>query len=106
MTWIGRVDFVEPGHDDLCFVNAIGKQSALARTASSPGKAAAATAAAATATAASAAASAASSAAAASATPGHLDAALGRQVFLVEDVECRQTDVGDFLVTERYFVGR
>jgi hypothetical protein len=32
--WIGRVDLVEPGHDDL--VKVFGKRSGLAKAASSP----------------------------------------------------------------------
>jgi hypothetical protein len=76
------------------------KAAGLAVTASAPGCAAA-TAAAAT-TAASAASATATASAAAAATPGYLHAILGSsRVFLVEHIERRQADVGDFFLTER-----
>jgi hypothetical protein len=83
-----------------------GRRSGLAPAAGAPGRAAgtaapedsAASAAAAATTAASATATA---AAAASATPGYLDAVTsGFRALFVEHIECRQTDVGDFLFTE------
>ena len=90
-------------------------RSGLAEAASSPRQTAtAATAAASPAAATTAAASAAPAPAAATAasttaaaSPSYLYAALGlRGVLLVEDIEGRQTDVGDFLFTERDFVTR
>ena len=107
---IGRVEPNQPGHD-LASVNVIGAPS-LTDTANAPRQAAAAAsaaaaAAAAAACAAAAAASAATSAAApaaaaaASAASGKLFAESGRSsVFLVENVERAQADVGDFFLIE------
>jgi hypothetical protein len=110
--WIcrrGRVDLVEPGHSNPWLVNTIAERSALANAASAPRQAAT-TAAAAPATAKAAATSAASAAAASAtpaaaattaAAPGFLnEAARPCNVLLVEHMERRQADVGDFLVTE------
>ena len=124
---IGRVEPHQPGHD-LASVNVIGapsladaanspRQAAAAASAASAAAAAAACAAAATASAATSAAAPAAAAAAASAASGKLFAESGRSgVFLVEDVERPQADVGDFFLTEsdlgrggiprRYICGR
>ena len=84
----------------ISVVTVSGKLTALAEAAGAPGSAATATA---TATAASATTAApATTAASATATAGHLHAALGRRnVLLVEDVERRQADVGDFFHAKR-----
>jgi hypothetical protein len=90
-------------------VTLVAKIFDLTDAAITPGPAAAAAAAAATATAATAspAASAATSAAATSTTPGDFFAELMCcSVFLVEDIERRQADVRDFLLTEKDFVSR
>jgi hypothetical protein len=47
----------------------------------------------------------ATTAAVAAAASGELDARLWR-IFLVEDVECAQANVGDFFLAESYFVTR
>jgi hypothetical protein len=87
-------------------VTFVAKGFDLTDAAITPGPAAAAAAAAAAATA-SPAASAATSAAATSTTPGDFFAELRRcSVFLVEDIERRQADVRDFLLTEKDFVRR
>jgi hypothetical protein len=87
-------------------VTLVAKSFDLTDAAITPGPAAAAAAAAATATA-SPAASAATSAAATSTTPGDFFAELMCcSVFLVEDIERRQADVRDFLLTEKDFVSR
>ena len=79
------------------------KAARSAQAAGAPGSAAAAAAATATATPATAAATA--TAATTAATPGDLNAALGgSRVLFVEDVERRQTDVGDFFLTECYLM--
>ncbi|MGC2410503.1 MAG: hypothetical protein WA441_11050, partial [Methyloceanibacter sp.] len=45
--------------------------------------------------------------AASSPVSGKLYGGLGcSNIFLVEDIERRQTDIGDFLFTESYFVAR
>jgi len=76
------------------------KPSASAGTASAPGEAAATAASATPATPATATASAATATTAAA--PSYLNATLRScAVFLVEDVELRQADVGDFFLTER-----
>jgi len=81
-------------------VNVGEKRSGLARAAGAPREAAASAADAASATSATSAASA--TAAATAATPSYLHATLGRfAVLLVEDVEGRKADVGDFLFAER-----
>jgi hypothetical protein len=89
-------------------VNVLGKCTDLADAAISPGPAAAsATATAPTASPAAPAAAAPAAAATAAATPSEFFAeprCCG--IFLVENVECRQTDVRDFLLTEKDFVGR
>jgi hypothetical protein len=102
---IGRVDLVEPGHDDLC--NAVRNERGLAKSASSPRSAAARAAARATPATATTSAAPATSATAAAA-PGYLDAAAN--VFLVEEMERCQADISDFFVAEsdglsRYIVG-
>ena len=107
ITWIGRVDVIEPGQRPT-FVSVMEEPSALAKAASSPGRAATAAAASA-ATGATAAATATTTASATAATtaatPGKLYAALGRRsVLLVEHVERRQAHVGDFFFTKRYLV--
>jgi len=91
----------------ILFVNVVGKCTDLAVAAISPGPAAASATAAAHA-ASPAAPAAAAPAAAAPATPGSdFFADLRRcSVFLVENVECRQADVRDFLLTEKDFVSR
>jgi hypothetical protein len=101
---IGRVDLVEPGHDSI---NQRWRTIGLAPAASAPRSAAAApthsasAATAATGAATSTTATAATTATTTSATPGHLDAFTSRfRAFLVEHVECRQADVGDFLFTK------
>jgi hypothetical protein len=82
--------------------NVIGQRSGLAEPASTPRQTAA------TATAATAAASATTAASAAPATPAaaaaacFLYAALGRRgALLVEHIECREADVGDFFLAKR-----
>src|ERR1700675_2992239 len=104
MDWPGRLCRTRPRR--FMLVNVIGPWSGLARAAGPPRPAAAAASYAAAYTAsATPAASATSAASAASATPGHLYAALGRcRVFLVEEIERRQADVGDFLLAKRDFV--
>jgi len=89
-------------------VRIVGRRSDLAGPAKAPRPAAAAAAGAATAASpAASAATASATAAAAPATPGDLFAKLRRRgVFLVEDVECRQTNVRDLLFTEKDFVIR
>ena len=83
------------------------RQTAAAATAAASPAPAAATTAAASAAPAPAAATAAAAAATAAAPPSYLYAALGlRGVLLVEDIEGRQTDVGDFLFTERECLAR
>ena len=85
------------GHDRPACVEVVRKYFGLADAATSPGPAATA------ATAAAAAAShGAASAAAATATPGEFFADLGCYgVFLVEDIERRQADVGNFFLTQK-----
>jgi hypothetical protein len=88
-------------------VRVAGRCAVLAPAATTPGRAAASAAATARAASptASAAAAPAAAAAAAPATPGNFLTDLRcRGVFFVEDVERRQTDVGDFLLTEKDFV--
>jgi hypothetical protein len=118
---IGRVEPGQPGHD-IASVNVIGARSSLAEAATASKRqtaasAAASAAAAAAAAAAATAASAASTSPAASAASGKFFPKSGRSgVFLVEDVERPQADVGDFFLTEsdlgrggiprRYFRGR
>jgi hypothetical protein len=89
-------------------VRVVGRCADLAPAATTPGRAAAAAAAAANAASPTASAAAAPAAAAAApATPGNFLTDLRcRSVFFVEDVERRQTDVGDFLLTEKDFVIR
>src|SRR5437868_6957564 len=86
------------------FVNVIRKRSGLANAASAPRQTAAATTTAAAATASATATAPAASAAAASAAAAarflYQAAPSGCQVLLVEEIERRQTDVGDFLFTE------
>ena len=85
------------------FANAIEKWSDLADAAGTPRQTAA-TATAATATA-SATTATSATATATAAAPGYLHAALGRcSIFLIENIERGQTDVGDFFFTKREFV--
>jgi len=88
------------------FANAIGKWSDLADAATSPGQAAASAAtAAAAATPATPAAAAAATATTAAATTCFLHAVLGRSgVFLVEHIERREANVGNFFFAKREFV--
>jgi hypothetical protein len=89
-----------PANDD--HLSAIRKANRLAQAAGSPGSAAATTAAAAAASpATTATAAATTTAATTAAAPSQLNAALGgRCVLFVEDIECRQADIGDFFFTE------
>jgi hypothetical protein len=90
----------------ICVVG-VSVGAGLAKAASAPGKAATAAATAAPATSAASAAAAASAASAAAATAGFLHHAADRSgILLIEGVECRQTDVGEFFDTEREFVTR
>ncbi len=100
MKWPGRPCRTRPYR--LVFVNAVREQAGLAIAASSPRRAAAAAANAASAT--SAAAAAPATSAATATAPGYLHAAAN--VFLVEEMERRQADVGDFLVAERDCLSR
>jgi hypothetical protein len=93
------------GDDRPACVEVFRKYFGLAGAATSPGPAA--TAATAATAAAAAASHGAASAAAATATPGEFFADLGCcGVFLVEDIERRQADVGDFFLTEKARVTR
>jgi hypothetical protein len=94
MKWPGRPCRTRPYR--CVFVNAVREQTGLAIAATSPRRAAASATDAASAT--SAAAAAAATSAAAATAPGYLHAAAN--VFLVEQMERCQADVGDFLVAE------
>jgi hypothetical protein len=100
MKWPGRPCRTRPYR--FVFVNAVRAQTDLAIAASSPRRAAAAAANAASAT--SAAAAAAATSAATATAPGYLHASAN--VFLVEQMECCEADVGDFLVAESDRLGR
>jgi hypothetical protein len=105
-TCIGRVDFVGPGRDKFVF-NVKGNRSALAPAASSPREAATSAASSAPAAPATPAAAATSAPSAATAGACYLYAIpRSSAVFLVEDIKCRQADVGDFLFTESDLVTR
>jgi hypothetical protein len=102
-TRIGRVELVEPGHnvsrfDVVCMRSDLAEAADAPRRATSAAAAAATTATAATATAA-AAATPATTAMTATAAPGNLHEVAS--AFLVEKVERRQADVGDFFLAER-----
>jgi hypothetical protein len=102
----GRVEIIEPGHMPLV-KQCVRKEVRSAKAARTPGQTAgtATATSATTAAATTAPATAAASAAAATATtPRDLHVAAG--VFLVEEMEGRQTDVRDFFLTKRDGLGR
>ena len=104
MEWPGRPCRTRP---QIAYINVSGNWSSLAKAAGSPGSAATATAATTTAAAAASPTTAAASAtpAATATAPGELYASFGRRcVLLVEHIERRQADVGDFFLAKHDLV--